>query len=1389
MYFKSTPTPGFKQLIKTGGISTQQDKDIIEGIQSAYNNLIPQSASIYITSYLEAIPELDLNNSDNITLRIEIDEDTNEVGTVLIVSQNLDSTITTIKVPNNNWPTSIASEIKLPSKWPTLGKCVNCLKFDFLEGSNDYNFYGSLGGEWTGQYINGQKEYRFFLPDYSNALNYGATTEYRVRWRPNASYTGNDYDGNPISFTNQKRWVATPVSQINSPLNTLSFFHVTPGDSASCPYYNDTPLTPPWYNFLGEKGYFLTSLANQLPDKPCPTFSPIPGEVSWGWNCNPNTGCVPSPSGSLGLYATLEECNVSCSIIDPDPVTSWRCLDGNCIEIQGPSGQYATEAECIEECKLTPPEPPIIYECVEGNCYPITSGSVATGSFFNTLLDCQTSCSVPPVPTYEYLCTPNGCAQFPSGSLTGSFFTSIEECEATCNIPVITECNCTGDIVNISNSNFSQGSTSWTYSPNPSTPGVGGWSFASNQAKATVQEEFNSLNVSNIYLSQLNVLTISCSYEVCFQAWSGTPGATSSLVSVDTGDYTTNLPVVTTPLTTTPTAYSFVISNIQTTDLTFFLSSPEDKIYIDNICVKQTYCPPPTELTGSELCIITGSSYCYEDVTYDCTCPEGYTSNGSGSCIQSGSLIVNANAGFTSSINPSLNNAIIFGYSINQPPPPAPWQQLISIASTQTAGTLPAYIGSIQPILYYDWNFNGTGDSSTNNLSPFSGSSLVYNTQYTFDILSSSFWYQPELGNNWTSRWVAQLVRQTSFGYIFDTGTRWSGFGTTLDVPSNKTYYVGIIGQGAMKVKLDGNTILLTSPSETGSFHYNMPNQPIGYYFPAYQQNMYARYGESFSVTFGILPPPLYSSNLYLTSDLKGTCFDFIFQSPGIECAPYYGISPWGKFSSGYNLYIYPVTMSAGCHKINFEVNTYSSDKYCNYNDQGFIGAAIFDMTAEQLVSASNYNDLNIVWDSTYLEPITLSNSGVPKYMYSYDIGTIPSSSFYTSYCPSGSTPIGGDPCNGCQTTQSVNLTIPCGDCIECTHGLLYNGYVVDAGGPANAGRGTAGIVNTDSIDNPVNTWKIPEDNDWYDLITFINNSTPPSNATPTGSYGVDVGGKLKDYTRDLIATCWGFPNVGAQTDDLSSGWNGVAGGIRDNVGVFSELLLEGYWWTANSTLPSAPLKSAAINLKNYSNEIFRDNLFKSYGCSIRLVRPAEPGETSGNTILNAYIGNDGTVYDGIVLGNQVWLTVNLSETEYNNGSNIVLQPNANVWDDTLTTANKFACYYNNSSLNANLPTGNVNPVTGRCYEYPTWYVYRKCGGTDLLIQTEPGATVAPGRVQKADDYSCWEFVEEVQSNTNVTYQLYITGNYFENNPTVYDNCEECTAIHTIYLNFGSKNC
>ncbi len=221
----------------------------------------------------------------------------------------------------------------------------------------------------------------------------------------------------------------------------------------------------------------------------------------------------------------------------------------------------------------------------------------------------------------------------------------------------------------------------------------------------------------------------------------------------------------------------------------------------------------------------------------------------------------------------------------------------------------------------------------------------MYNTQYTFDILSSSFWYQPDLGSNWTSRWVAQLARQTTQNnyYTLTNGfnplqfsnginpmNKWIGFGTTLNVPTNKTYYVGIIGQGAMQVKLDGTTILCTSPNITGSYPYSYLSAPYGTpgatnltNFPAYAQNGWARLSNypNGPINWGVYPPPFYGANPYLSSNLYGVCtVDHISTIPGAECAPYNNVIPQlTPKLSGYNLYIYPVTMSAGCHKINFE--------------------------------------------------------------------------------------------------------------------------------------------------------------------------------------------------------------------------------------------------------------------------------------------------------------------------------------------------------------------------------------------------------------------------------------------------------------------------------------
>jgi hypothetical protein len=1359
MYFLGTPTPGLKTLIENNSLSDPLTKQIIEGDSSTQNELVPASASAFLLNFYENdVPEIDLNNAITVTSKIEIIDDT-EAGDVYVICKNQDKTTTYVTKSGSAWDVIYVDILKPGKKWLTMGKCDNCLKLAF-SSSNDYNFIGNLGGSWDGTFKNGQKVYEFYLPDYSSAVGFGATELYKIYWKPGITYSGTDYSGTPFTITNQNKWVATPATSIDV-LNDQTFFHYLSGLEAPCPY----ALAPSQYNFFGEKGFFLL---NSIPQTslltPCPTFLPTPGTVDWGYNCGTN-GCVSAPSGSVGEFATLAQCQVSCSLPPPPPSSSngYNCIDGNCVESQ------------------------------------------ISGTFqYITLAECEVSCSAPsPVTSSWYSCTGNGCVQVPSGS-AGAFVTQAE-CENACSNPIgtPTSCSCDPDLSPVINPSFALGSTGWTFFPDPFLPGVGSWNFSQGYAACSTSSPFSTSGTSSVFLTQANLFQLSCSYEVCFQAWNLADSPNNS-VTVDTGNYTTNLPQGTSPLTTTPTAYTFTVNNIETTDLTFFVgtSFAPARVAIDNICVTLIGCPPPPSedpAPNPEDCYITGSISSYVSASYDCLCPEGFTSDGNGNCTTTGSAVISASAGLytpssVSSSNlgwPQGNGNVIPGFSINQP------NYIYPITFNATNAYIPSHAGIAQPNLYYEWNFNGTGNPSINNTSSFSGSSLIYNTQYTFDVLSASFWYQPNLGQNWTSRWQTQLCRNTSVGIPgsgLPANDRWSGFGTTLDVPTNKTYYVGIIGQGSMQIKLDGTPILRTSPSTA---NITSPYHQTDY--PAYAQSGYARWPEGYGgYNYGVQPAPFYGLNNNILTPISSSYLDFYFQFAGPEYAFVepntiaYGI---GKFLSGYNLYIYPVTMSAGCHKINFEANP-DGFKYCN-NSQGFLGAIILDNTAEQLVSASSYNDLNIVWDSTYLDPITQSITQINAtsfftqsyYLYTYPFSTTLPTSSYVSWCPPFSTPVGGNPCNGCAPSGSNITSIPCGNCLECTHGLLYNGYVVDKGGATLQGRGPGGIVNTGSAN--VATWVIPTESDWNNLVTFLNGGTAPTNVTITGSLGTTAGGKLKDYTRDLEATCWENPNIGAQTSSGSSGWAGTAGGRRKDDGVFEGLGFEGLWWSANS-LTTPPVTNGALmaarRLEHYSADVFRDIFSKSYGCSIRLVRPATTGETNGMFIPDAYTGKNGTLYDGIVINDQVWITKNLSETLYNGGTAVSTTTSNAVWSSTVPTATATSCYYNNDITNANILNGNINPVTQECYTFPTYYVYEKCDGSEFLVQPVSGSTTTVGEVLKDSNYDCWSFFE---TSTGIpTYpHTYSATNYFSGSNYIYSDCDECEAIHTIYMTFGTKNC
>jgi hypothetical protein len=137
-----------------------------------------------------------------------------------------------------------------------------------------------------------------------------------------------------------------------------------------------------------------------------------------------------------------------------------------------------------------------------------------------------------------------------------------------------------------------------------------------------------------------------------------------------------------------------------------------------------------------------------------------------------------------------------------------------------------------------------------------------------------------------------------------------------------------------------------------------------------------------------------------------------------------------------------------------------------------------------------------------------------------------------------------------------------------------------------------------------------------------------------------------------------------------------------------------------------------------------------------------------------------------------------------------LLTTNSTAWStSSISPVKPTSCFYDNNPNNASIPIGNVNPLTGECFTFPTYYIYQKCGTDQYLVQSVSGSTTTPGKVQKDSNYDCWEFISTSTGLPNYPNQTLYTTNYFTGSNYVYDNCDECAAIHTIYMKFGTKNC
>ena len=230
-----------------------------------------------------------------------------------------------------------------------------------------------------------------------------------------------------------------------------------------------------------------------------------------------------------------------------------------------------------------------------------------------------------------------------------------------------------------------------------------------------------------------------------------------------------------------------------------------------------------------------------------------------------------------------------------------------------------------------------------------------------------------------------------------------------------------------------------------------------------------------------------------------------------------------------------------------------------------------------------------------------------------------------------------------------------------CAHvGKLYNWYTLNLGTNGD-GRVVGGIVNISAVDNPVNTWRVPNNNDWYALSLALD---PLATQVPWVNH---AGGKIKS------TTCWSLPNSGATN---SSGLGVSPTVVRSaTTGFFATNNgQKTRYWSGNDNTAT----TYAVELDYLSDIITAINPGSyKFGYKVRLCRRAECNEADGDFIANAYKDNNGNLYNAEVIGNLVWLNSDLIDIKYNNGtaiSNVILDA---PWIAATTGA---WCYPNNDS-------------------------------------------------------------------------------------------------------------
>ena len=142
------------------------------------------------------------------------------------------------------------------------------------------------------------------------------------------------------------------------------------------------------------------------------------------------------------------------------------------------------------------------------------------------------------------------------------------------------------------------------------------------------------------------------------------------------------------------------------------------------------------------------------------------------------------------------------------------------------------------------------------------------------------------------------------------------------------------------------------------------------------------------------------------------------------------------------------------------------------------------------------------------------------------------------------------------------------------TYGVLYNWPAAMSGAASSSAdpSGVQGICPTG--------WHLPSDAEWTTLTTYLGGESV-------------AGGKMKEAGESH----WTSPNTGATNE---SGFTALPGGYRSNKGPFTNIGLNGNWW---SSTENATLNAWNRRLPCSNSNVRRNHFNKAYGYSVRCLR------------------------------------------------------------------------------------------------------------------------------------------------------------------------------------------